>query len=42
MKYAEFITLRGIPNGRVNINFKKSRKKRNVSLAFGFSTRNSS
>ena len=42
MRYAEFITSLSIPKGRVNINLEKSRKKRNVSLAFRFSTRNSS
>ena len=42
MRYAEFITLLSIPKSRININLKMSRKKRNVSLDFGFSTRNSS
>ena len=40
MRYAEFIISLNIP--KVDINLKKSRKKRNVSLAFGFVTRNSS
>ena len=40
MKCAEFITSLSISKGKVNINLKKSRKKRNVSLAFGFSTGN--
>ena len=39
MRYAEFIISLSVPKG---INLKKSRKKRNVSLAFGFLTRNSS
>ena len=42
MTYAEFITILNIPKGRVGIDLKNSRKKRSVSLAFGFSTRNSS
>ena len=40
MRYAEFIISLSITKGSVNINYKKSRKKENVSLAFGFSTRN--
>ena len=42
MRYAKFITSLSIPKGRININITKIRKKRNASLAFRFSTENSS
>ena len=42
MRYDEFIISLSIPQGSVDINLKKSRKKWNASLPFGFSTWNSS
>ena len=42
MRYAKFIILLRIPGSNVNINFKKSGKKRDVGLAFGFLNKNSS
>ena len=42
MRYAKFVILLSIPGGGDDINQKESRKKRNVSLAFGFSNENPS
>ena len=38
MKYAEFITSPSIPERRVNINLKKSRKKQNVRCFWDFNS----
>ena len=42
MRYAELIVSLSTSKSSVDINFKKGRKKQNVSQSFGFLTRNSS